>query len=474
MLPYDKSSKESILNHAQKLVGTSLSEYLGIGYDSNAFKGKGRLGQFIEKYFFEYEINSSSLPDFVEAGLELKTSPLKQLMNGTYKSKERIPLGIINYMEIVSEEFGTSTFLNKSSDILLLFYLWEKDIHFLEYGFKIADIWSIPTEDIDVIRNDWNIIHQKILSGKAHELSEGDTFYLGAATKGASKKSTREQPFSEEPAMQRAFSFKQGYVNHIIARLSGNLNGEYGKLLHQKKEKNQTIEEVVFEKFNPLLGKSVDELIEMFQYFTFNSGSKSAYSMMAKTMVNLILGVPKGIQAENYFEEFIKSDLNIKTVRLDVNGLPCEAISLPAFNYVEIEEGVWDDSKLKDYVERRYLFIFFKYGQDRILRLDSLKFWNMNNHDISEAQKIWLELQGLIRKGNIVKELKVNKSGNVYRRTQFPSIKSKNIHIRPHGSNSKDTHPLPIMDKVTGEMEYTKHSFWFNPDYIRDEVYLRD
>jgi DNA mismatch repair protein MutH len=55
-------------------------------------------------------------------------------------------------------------------------------------------------------------INKKITSGKTHELSEGDTFYLGACTKGANALSVRKQPFSEIPAKQRAYSFKQGYV----------------------------------------------------------------------------------------------------------------------------------------------------------------------------------------------------------------------------------------------------------------------
>lgn len=474
MLLYDKYSQFSIEAYAKTLIGKSLSEYLGIGFDSEAFSGKGRLGQYIEKHFFQYEVNSSPLPDFVEAGLELKTSPLKQLKNGSYRAKERIPLGIINYDTVVTEELLTSSLIRKSSDILLMFYLWKQDQHFLEYSFRIVGIWSIPQEDMIVIQSDWEKISKKIRAGKAHELSEGDTFYLGAATKGANKSSTRPQPFSDEPAMQRAFSFKQGYVNHIIAKMSGSLEGQYGKLIHNDEGQSKTIEEVVFEKFKPYIGKTIEEFADVFNYTKFNSKTKSAYSTMAKAIVNLTLGVPKGLKAEEYFVEFRKSDLNIKTVRLDSDALPCESISLPPFNYEEIASGTWEDSNLKSYVERRYLFVFLKYDLGDTLRFDSIKFWNMSNQDISEAERIWVDLQDLILNGNIVKELKVNKSGKEYRRTNFPSIKTKKVHIRPHGANSLDTYPLPIRDQVTGEMEYTKHSFWFNPDYIRDEVYLKN
>ena len=33
--------------------------------------------------------------------------------------------------------------------------------------------------DLEIIKKDWELIKQKIANGKAHELSEGDTFYLG-------------------------------------------------------------------------------------------------------------------------------------------------------------------------------------------------------------------------------------------------------------------------------------------------------
>lgn len=65
----------------------------------------------------------------------------------------------------------------------------------------------------------------KIKAGKAHELSEGDTIYLGACTKGANKLSIVDQPFSKEKAMKRAFSLKSKYINFIIEK---SLNKEGG------------------------------------------------------------------------------------------------------------------------------------------------------------------------------------------------------------------------------------------------------
>lgn len=99
----------------------------------------------------------------------------------------------------------------------MVFYLHDKDLDLLDYIIKLVDDWQYPDEDLKIIKQDWELINQKIKDGKAHELSEGDTFYLGACTKGSTAlKSFRDQPFNKEQAKQRAYSLKQGYVNHII------------------------------------------------------------------------------------------------------------------------------------------------------------------------------------------------------------------------------------------------------------------
>ena len=72
------------------------------------------------------------------------------------------------------------------------------------------------SEDLKQIEEDWNYIINKIRNGKAHEISEADTMYLGACPKGANSKDTRTQPFSDIKAMRRAFCFKQSYMTQLV------------------------------------------------------------------------------------------------------------------------------------------------------------------------------------------------------------------------------------------------------------------
>ena len=75
---------------------------------------------------------------------------------------------------------------------------------------------NYPEEDLIIIKQDWEYIINKIKSGLAHELSEGDTMYLGACPKGADSSSVRSQPFSSIPAMQRAYCLKSSYMTSIV------------------------------------------------------------------------------------------------------------------------------------------------------------------------------------------------------------------------------------------------------------------
>lgn len=459
-LPYNPNDKNSILEFAKLLKGKSLRQACDESILKHNYSGKGNFGQILEKFYFLYEPNSDSEPDFVIAGLELKSSPLKQLQNNEYRSKERLVLNIINYLEVVNQEFETSSFWKKNANILLVFYLHQAGYDILDLIIKLVDEWNFPNTDLEIIKKDWQLIKQKIANGKAHELSEGDTFYLGACTKGANANSTRKQPFSSIPAKQRAYSLKQGYVNHIIASIANEAKGIYGKLIPSVAvAKRQTIEEVVISKFKPYYGKTIEQILNL-TAVKINTTAKSFYASLTKAIL--------GIELDKEIEEFEKAEIIVKTVRLKENNLPKEDISFPNFKYQEIVNEEWDDSDFKDILEHKFLFVFFQF-ENKELVLRKVKFWNMPFADIQEAEKVWTKTKEVVAKGNIVKEIK-----NGIRYTNFPNKKFNSVsHVRPHATNAADTYLLPTKDKLTKTKEYTKHCFWLNNTYVRDEIYLK-
>ena len=121
-LPYNPSDKNSIIEYAKKLKGKCLRQVCNPNVLEHSYSGKGNFGQVLEKFYFGYEPNSNAEADFAEIGMELKSSPLKQLKNNEYRSKERLVLNIINYVNVVDQNFENSDFLKKNASILLIFY----------------------------------------------------------------------------------------------------------------------------------------------------------------------------------------------------------------------------------------------------------------------------------------------------------------------------------------------------------------
>jgi len=459
-LPYNPKDKKSIIDYAQLLNGKTLRQVCDPSILKHNYTGKGNFGQILEKFYFGYDPNSKSEADFFEIGMELKSSPLKQLKNNEYRSKERLVLSIIDYLKIVDQSFDESDFWKKNANILLIFYLHQAGFDILDYLIKLVDEWSFSNTDLEIIKKDWQLIKQKVADGKAHELSEGDTFYLGACTKGANALSVRKQPFSKIPAKQRAYSLKQGYVNHIIASIAGETKEVYGKLIASATiAKKQTIEEIVISKFKPYYNKTVEQILEK-TGVKINTTAKSFYANLTKAIL--------GIELDKEIEEFEKAEIIVKTVRLKENNLPKEDISFSNFKYEEIVYEEWDESNFKDILEHKFLFVFFQFENEELV-LRKVKFWNMPYSDILEAEKVWEETKSIVSKGKIVREVK-----DGIRYTNFPNKSFNSVsHVRPHATNAADTYPLPTKDKLTKAKEYTKHCFWLNNTYVRDEIYLK-
>ncbi|NRG48377.1 restriction endonuclease, partial [Bacillus sp. CRN 9] len=181
-------TENELMEKAIQAEGKSFKELDRKGRLTNQ-KSKGGLGQIVEESFFGYKVNSNAKPDFEELEIELKVTPFKVNKNGQLSSKERLVLNIINYVEEVNFDFDNSSFWKKNKKLLLMLYKWLPKID----RYK-SMLFTFPDSDLEIIKKDWELIVTKIRQGKAHELSEGDTNYLGACTKGANKSSLRAQP----------------------------------------------------------------------------------------------------------------------------------------------------------------------------------------------------------------------------------------------------------------------------------------
>lgn len=484
---YDKTDPKSIEQYAEKMIkltfrdiweanGISASgvlrektaneEYLA----SHAKKNyKGGLGNLIEECFFKYKSNSDSAPDFPEAGVELKVTPYKVIgKKKELRAKERLIITMIDYFNLIKEtSFLQSHVWKKAKLILMVWYLYEQGKKNLDFHINFVKLFTPPEEDRKIMESDYNKIVAKVRAGKAHELSEGDTLYLGAATKGSDSSKRRSQPYSDIKAKPRAFSFKNSYMTYILNKYFVKGVTTYEPIVHGEVD---DFEAYVVNKINAYRGKTVSELCGIFNIDISKRRPKNLESMLAFRM----LGV-KG----NHAEEFEKAGIVVKTIRIEKTGSMRESMSFPVIDYQELADETWEDCTFGNYLrETRFFFVIYKRDIDGQLHLSGCQFWNIPKEDLEgDVRAVWQETHDIIKDG----KLKIHTDAKGRIQNNLPKKKNHPIsHVRPHGRDREDTKPLPVgthlmMDDKTKECwpddtRYIKQCFWLNNRYIIKQI----
>ncbi|MDD3477649.1 MAG: Sau3AI family type II restriction endonuclease [Candidatus Izemoplasmatales bacterium] len=450
---YDMTSKSDILMIAESCKGKTFAEIDNRNILSET-GNKGALGHVIEMNAYEYDRNANPNKDFLIAGLELKVTPYRKNHDGTLSAKERLVLNMIDYFADYDKDIMDSSLMKKNSELLILFYLYQNGIDRANYTITHILDFQFPDEDFPVIREDYNLIQTKIRRGEAHLISESDTMYLAACTKGANSLSTRKQPFSSIVAKQRAYSLKTTYMTQIIRKRFTKKSFE---CLYITSEFQKTIsfEENIRRKVAKFYGKSQHELKNLFH---ISGNPKNLNEILFSRMLGL-----KGKVSKT--DEFLKANIVPKTIRINESGRIKESMSFPNFEFVEISVTDWEESDVRAYFdETKFLFIIFRYNVSGDLIFENVKLWNMPIDILDiEVRQVFDRTKEVINSGEIVSH--VSKNGNLI--NNFPGISFNGVcHIRPHGRNKKDVYQLPVADKKTGLTSYTKQSFWLNNSYV--------
>ena len=458
-VPYDKNDAESILRHASKLTGNTLNDLIGKGeVVIGGTNTKGRFGQIVEEGYFLIENNNLPLPDFQNAGIELKVTPMKKTEKGLV-SKERLILGIINYFEVPEKHFRV--FLDKDSHILIVFYLWEENTDIRDYKFlKVVD-WKPSSDELRVIREDWDVIEGYVMRGEAHLLSERHTKYLAACTKGTGHgKDMRTQPFSTSLAKQRALSFKASFMTglyHNNADIGETLvddgSNDSATVLQGNWSSEETFEEHVVRKLNRFVGRTCEE-IEHELGIDLSSKSKQYYYMLVLSMF--------GITKKKHIKEFVEANISVKTVRIKTTGRPKESTSFPAFKSEILVTQSWEDSDFFNQIDREFFIPVFQFNtrhpeaeERKSLTFKGAFFWYIPDDDMDVIRGVWEDT-----KQKILEE----------RFDDFVKASDRRIaHVRPHGKDSEDC------DTYNGK-KFVKRGFWLNDVYMMEVInsHLKD
>ncbi len=146
------------------------------------------------------EIDSKMIDDI--EGINIKVAILEYTYKncGIRSPKTHLKLAPIDYNEVIS--FKDLIFFNK---ICIIWY----------YNAIITDLEFFDiTEDMDLIKKDYDYIKDMIEKGQAHNLRAGDTKYLAAF------RLNETLTIANKKVNKRAFVFKKTYLQKMLNELN--------------------------------------------------------------------------------------------------------------------------------------------------------------------------------------------------------------------------------------------------------------
>lgn len=435
---------EELLNYTEKIKGKTFKEI-----DSkNMLEGvknlknkKGILGQVVESGFYDYPINNNPQADFDEIGVELKVSGYIKTKKGKIRAKERVSLSMIDYFDIINEDYEFSKLISKNKKILFIWYLYEpkKDIgDFIITDYQLYDM----SQDEDIIKNDFEMIKEKVNLGLAHELSEGDTSYLGACTKASTSNIRRKQPNSHILAKPRAFSLKNSYMTGILRSIN----------ISESKHKGfKTVEEYIYTKLAPYLGRNQLEILEEVSGKTF---TEKIPKNLNKQITDILIGKDKELPEKE--DIFTKTSFIIKNIPLNPKGKARERMAFRNLRLSEFEE-TWENSDWKSYFEETTLIVICwiephskaKNGQRNLFNIRKISF----NEDDLNSFKI---TYNMIRETILKEDTSLLPTPN--------SFENQHLVVAPKGSKGDDAYNNFFKNDTT------KVTFMLTKDFLNKKL----
>lgn len=482
-LAFEYHTAEQVLERAQTLQGMTFREVLDLGivpegvyreYNSRSYKGG--MGTLIEERFFGYKANSDREADFAEADVELKATCFDMVKRGrslVESAGERLVLTMIPYDEEAPASLYDSHLWHKCHSILLVWYHRDKRIDPYDQRIEYVKLFTPPERDLRVMEQDYELIAGLIRAGRADELSESLTTYLGACTKGATReKSMRDQTFYApgKTARGRAFSFKRSYMDYVLHHyVKGEPEAE-AVITDPRELERRTLVEYVTDRINAHVGESDRELCRMLgiEY----TGNKAQWTTIAYRLL--------GIRGERA-AEFEKAGIRVRTLRPEPDGRHLvESAPILNIDFMALAaEQNWEDSELYELLsDMRYLFVVFqKEGERTVLR--GCKVWNMPEVDMDgPVRKCWQRARDVVRRG-VQLERRVNAAGKVSYSNDLPGMADNPVaHVRPRAAQSayrfSDGTEFGNVERDAEELPdgrwMTRQAFWLNSKYLLKQV----
>lgn len=442
------NTKDKVHQRALDSIGLTLGEI--DKENKKNIKNKSYPGNVIEQIWFDHPADNISEPDFLEAGIELKVTPVDKRTKTIKKRNvthliagERLVLNKINYRNEYKKTFEQSSFWNKNKVIELIQYYRRDTKDKIKFGsgekledktkfeilyanlitFTCLEDFNLPKDtvievsdnDFEIIKQDWEKISTLINNSKAEELTEGMTNYLGACTKSSSSSDYTSQHGSLIDAKPRAYSFKTAFINKLINDhiIGENHDEAVARIVKNVEEiKDKTLEEIVISRFEPYFNKNQNEIINILKLqekVDVNNLPKNINNILVRAILNLKIDVSN--TTEITADELLKAEIKLKTIEL-IEGRAKEHfkfLEIPSFE--NLVEETWETSKVADYLDKTKLLLLvfdkingdkknLEYNKPENTIFVGAKFWNMSAEEIyGNAQNTWKTEVSKIKNG---------------------------------------------------------------------------
>lgn len=475
-LLYDPGAEQSILAYARALEGRTFGEVARAHSPQAAARfgdprRKGGLGNLLEEAYFGYRANSDRRADFYQAGVELKVTPYEVTQKGALRAGERLVLTMIDYDGPVEADLYSSHLWQKCARLLLVWYKRDRLVEGgLDYRIDRVVLFTPSPADRVILEEDYRAIMEKVRGGCAHLLSESDTLYLGACTKGATaQKSIVPQRHGDgTPARRRAFWLKQSYMTALVNELMGRDVGER-LLTDPALLAGGSFQDYLVGTIARFRNQTDQELCRHFGR-PYN-GNKAQWIDLAYRMLGL---------RSNRAAELQRADITVKALRIEADGRLRESSSLPTTSLMALLDEAWEESELCRYFqEKRFLFVVYQ-KTGSVYRSKGAFLWNMPYDDLHTTVRAgWQQVRDTVARG-VQLTVCTGPDGRItVQNDLLKKSAGQIVHLRPH---SRKRHYVLSGGEVVGEggpadseplpdaRRMQKQSFWLNSDYLLGQV----
>ncbi len=213
-------TEEELLARTESLIGKTLAYVIHHNTLSKNIH-KGAIGQAFE-HILGADAGNAAAPDFMSLGIELKTLPIGK----NNQAKESTFVTAISLTQIMQETWETSYVYHKLKRVLWIPIEGDTQVPLAERRIGQAFLWSPNSEQLAILRNDWQEFSNIIALGQLETISAKSGTYLQIRPKGADGKSLAwgmNEQGEKIKTLPRGFYLRAGFTTELFNSSNHNL-----------------------------------------------------------------------------------------------------------------------------------------------------------------------------------------------------------------------------------------------------------